>query len=72
MEKARRWSILNDILRESVQKRSERMIGRIESVLISGRDDDGNAFGRTRNWKEVYFPDERVHIGDIVPVLITH
>jgi hypothetical protein len=20
----------------------------------------------------VYFPDERVHIGDIVPVLITH
>ncbi len=34
-EKARRWDILNNLLRESVANRSKLMIGRIEPILIS-------------------------------------
>lgn len=34
-EKARRWNILNDILRESVRTRNALMIGREEEILIS-------------------------------------
>ena len=41
-EKARRWSILNDILRETVANRSRLLIGRDEEILISGEDGDGN------------------------------
>jgi len=37
VEKARRWNILNSLLRESVQKRSKLMIGRTESILISAK-----------------------------------
>ena len=55
-EKARRWSILNDILRETVANRSRLLIGREEEILISGEDGDGNLSGRTRNFKEVYIP----------------
>lgn len=36
-EKARRWDILNNILRESVQNRAKLMIGRTEEILISGQ-----------------------------------
>jgi elongation factor Tu len=34
-EKARRWTILNDILRETVKARNLLMVGREEEILIS-------------------------------------
>ena len=34
-EKARRWNILNDILRETAQSRNLLMVGREEEILIS-------------------------------------
>ncbi len=34
-EKARRWNILNDILRESVFARNTLMVGREEEILIT-------------------------------------
>jgi tRNA-2-methylthio-N6-dimethylallyladenosine synthase len=34
-EKARRWTILNDILRETAQSRNLLMVGRAEEILIS-------------------------------------
>ena len=34
-EKARRWTILNDILRETVTTRNLLMVGREEEILIS-------------------------------------
>ena len=34
-EKARRWTILNDILRETVKSRNLLMVGREEEILIS-------------------------------------
>ena len=70
-EKARRWSILNDILRETVANRSRLLIGREEEILISGEDGDGNLSGRTRNFKEVYIPyDQNIKKGDLVKVKI--
>jgi len=72
VEKARRWNILNSLLRESVQKRSKLMIGRTESILISAKWKDDLLVGRTRNFKEVYIPAIwNIHIWDIVPVEIT-
>ena len=35
-EKARRWTILNDILRRTATTRNEMMIGRTEEILITG------------------------------------
>lgn len=69
--KAERWHILNNLLLESVQKRNTLMLGRTEKILISG-EKDNYFFGRTRNFKEVYFPrDFKYKIWDIVPILIT-
>lgn len=56
--KADRWHILNDKLLESVIKRNEKMIGKTEEVLITGQK-DGEFFGRTRNFKEVYFKSDK-------------
>ncbi|MBP8016867.1 MiaB/RimO family radical SAM methylthiotransferase [Candidatus Gracilibacteria bacterium] len=70
-EKARRWNILNDLLKKSVQKRAKLMIGREEEILIYGIK-KGLFFGRTRNFKEVFIKkDGKIKIGDIVKVKIT-
>lgn len=68
--KAQRWHILNTVLEENVKKRSTLMIWREEEVLINGIRDE-NFFGRTRNFKEVFFPmKEWIHIGERVNVKI--
>ena len=71
-EKARRWTILNDILRETAQSRNLLMVGRTEEILISWEWKDDTWVGRTRNFKEVFIPKtDGVKIGDIVKVRIT-
>jgi tRNA A37 methylthiotransferase MiaB len=81
-EKARRWNILNDILRESVFARNALMIGREEEILISWEGKDETWTGRTRNWKEVLIPKfpldkggegdfVSIKVGDLVKVKIT-
>ncbi len=70
-EKARRWNILNDILRESVWSRNALMVGRTEDILISGEGKDETWTGRTRNWKEVYIPKtDDIKIWDLITVKI--
>ncbi|NDK09685.1 radical SAM protein [Candidatus Gracilibacteria bacterium] len=70
-EKARRWHILNDALLESVKSRNARMIGRTEEILVSGSR-DGVFFGRTRNFKEVFFKAPLdTKVGSILNVKIT-
>lgn len=69
--KAERWHLLNNILLEHVLLRNEKMIGKTEDVLVAWEKDDF-FFGRTRNFKEVFFEkDTRIKIGDIIPVKIT-
>ncbi len=71
-EKARRWTILNDILRETVKARNLLMVGREEEILISWEWKDETLVGRTRNFKEVFIPHSPdIQIGDIVRVKIT-
>ena len=71
-EKARRWTILNDILRETAKSRNLLMVGREEEILISGEGKDDTWVGRTRNFKEVFIPkDEDIKVWDLVKVKIT-
>ena len=70
--KSQRWHILNDLLLESVQQRNSLMLGRTGQVLIAGEKDD-QYFGRTRNFKEVFFDKSSdFKIGDLAKVQITH
>ena len=70
-EKARRWTILNDILRRTATARNEMMIGRTEEILITGEWKDETLVGRTRNFKEVFIPyTPDIKSGDIVLVKI--
>ena len=82
--KAQRWHKLNDLLLESIQKRNKMMIGREEEILVSWKK-EGQFFGRTRNFKEVFFrphpnpllweereqEQKEIKIWDIVKVKIT-
>ncbi len=69
--KAERWNILNELLLKNLQKRNELMLGRVEEVLISWEKDE-QFFGRTRNFKEVFFEKvPGISIGQIVQVKIT-
>jgi len=68
--KAKRWHILNDLLLENIQKRNTLMLGRTEQVLVCG-EKDNFFFGRTRNFKEVFFPkDNSIKIGDNINIKI--
>jgi len=69
--KAERWHYLNDLLLENVLKRNELMLWRNETVLISWQKDD-QFFGRTRNFKEVFFDaSENYKLWDLVNIQIT-
>ena len=69
--KADRWHILNNMLLETIQKRNKNMLWQTYEVLISGQK-DGQFYGRTRNFKEVFFEwSEDTQIWDIVEVQIT-
>ncbi len=69
--KAERWHILNDLLLENISQRNELMLGRVEKVLISWKK-DAVFFGRTRNFKEVFFEaPESCNIWDLVDIKIT-
>ena len=68
--KASRWHILNSILLENIQNRNTQMLGKNYEVLISWFK-DGQFFGRTRNFKEVFFEWSKkntIKIWDIVEV----
>ena len=69
-KKAERWHILNDKLLESVTKRNKLMLWKIEEILVLGKK-EGQFFGRTRNFKEVFFVSENIKTWDIVKVKIT-
>lgn len=67
--KANRWHTLNDKLFESVTNRNSNMIWNIEEVLVSW-EKDWKKFGRTRNFKEVFFEWKDIKVWDLVKVEI--
>ncbi len=71
IEKARRWTILNEILTKNVQKRNNLMLGRNEEILLTRiHEESGEKIGRTRNFKEVSVKTN-ASIGVLIPVKIT-
>ena len=70
--KAERWHKLNDKMIEIVTNRNKNMLWKIEEVLVSGKK-DWYFFGRTRNFKEVFFKDEenKIEEWDLVKIKIT-
>ncbi len=71
-EKTRRWTILNDILGESIKNRAEMLLGREEDILISWKGKFDGWVGRTKNFREVYIPlESSVSTGDIIRTKIT-
>lgn len=69
--KAERWHILNEVMAENVKKRWEKMIWNTFEVMISWEKDE-QFFGRTRNFKEVFFEkNDKYQLWDIVNVEIT-
>jgi tRNA A37 methylthiotransferase MiaB/5'(3')-deoxyribonucleotidase len=69
--KALRWHKINEVLAQVIQKRNSLMIGRTEKVLISWVKDE-YFYGRTENFKEVFFEakNEVPKIWDIVNIYI--
>lgn len=70
--KAQRWHILNDLLLENLLERNKLMLDTTFEIMVAWNK-DGSYFGRTRNFKEVFFKDEShtVQVGDLVQVKIT-
>ena len=69
-EKARRWHYLNDKQIEILSQRNKIMLWREEEILVNWKKDWYN-FGRTRNFKEVFFKWEWVNEWDLLKVRIT-
>lgn len=69
-EKASRWHFLNDKLIWQLSTRNKMMIWKIEEILVSWKKNWYN-FGRTRNFKEVFFKWENIKNWDLVKVKIT-
>lgn len=69
--KANRWHILNSVQIQNITKRNQLMLWRTEEVLIAWERDE-QFFGRTRNFKEVFFEkSEWISIWDTIQVKIT-
>lgn len=70
-EKARRWDILNQMLKASVIQRNQMSVGKEATVLIS-RETETTFGGRTEYFKEVFFPKvPGIMVGQMVRVRLT-
>lgn len=68
--KAERWHKLNNVLMKTLTKRNLLMIWKEEEVLIYG-EKENQFFGRTRNYKEVFFQkNQKYKVWDLVKVKI--
>lgn len=71
-KKSQRWHILNDKLLETLTKRNKMMLNKVEEILVYW-EKEGYFYGRTRNFKEVFFlstPQSLPKIWDLVKVKI--
>ena len=69
--KEQRNQVLLDILQKNSLRRTARLIGTVEEVLVEGRDKSGERFtGRTRGNRVCVFDAEPRLIGQLVPLKI--
>ena len=72
--KKQRLHTLQNLLQEQVRKISQSMVGTTQHVLVTklGQPMHGTAcVGKTENNRNVFFPNNNLHIGQIVPVHIS-
>jgi len=67
--KVDRWHKLNDILTRTSLKKNQEYEGKTVEVLVE-KCKDGILSGRTRSFKEVFFPGSKDEIGKIIKVKI--
>ncbi len=71
-EKERRNQVLLALLQENSLRRTARLIGTVEEVLVEGRDKSGARFtGRTRGNRVCVFDAEPRLVGELVPLRVT-
>ncbi len=71
--KKQRLQILQDRITQNAQQIGRRMVGKVETILVSGvsRKDPGKLMGRSENNRSVYFPsDNQDLIGKFVKIKI--
>jgi tRNA-2-methylthio-N6-dimethylallyladenosine synthase len=69
--KERRNQALLDVLQRNSLRRTQRLIGTVEEVLVEGRDKTGARFtGRTRGNRVCVFDAEPRLVGELVPLKI--
>jgi tRNA-2-methylthio-N6-dimethylallyladenosine synthase len=69
--KERRNQILLDVLQRNSLRRTQKLIGTVEEVLVEGRDKTGARFtGRTRGNRVCVFDADPRLIGELVPLKI--
>lgn len=70
-EKERRNQILLGILEQNSLRRTATLIGRVEPVLVEGRDKSGRLFtGRTHGNRVCVFAADKSQVGSIVPLRV--
>lgn len=71
-EKERRNQTLLALLQENSRRRTARLIGTVEEVLVEGRDKSGARFtGRTRGNRVCVFEADPRLVGELVPLRVT-
>jgi len=71
--KKQRLQILQDRITQNAQQIGRRMVGKVETILVTGvsRKDPGKLMGRSENNRSVYFPcDDQSLIGKFVKIKI--
>jgi len=70
-DKARRWHMLNELLKELSLEKNKTFVGQIMQVLVERQLPDGRLEGMSRNMKRIQFDGPITMIGTEVPVKIT-
>ncbi len=71
-EKKRREKVLEEIIKESAQKRNKSFVGKNLNVLVFRKNKKGSLIGKTTGYQNVIFKGEKEHIGKFVKVKIIH
>jgi tRNA-2-methylthio-N6-dimethylallyladenosine synthase len=71
-EKKRREKVLEEIIKESAQKRNISFIGKNLNLLVSRKNKSNYLIGKTTGYQNVIFKGKKDYIGKFTKVKITH
>jgi tRNA-2-methylthio-N6-dimethylallyladenosine synthase len=71
-EKRRREKVLEEIIKESAQKRNKSFVGKNLKVLVFRKNKKNYLIGKTTGYQNVIFKGKKDYIGKFIKVKITH